>query len=129
MYDTIFPGQSFGPYLLHSSRSFLNRQYAFHSSGVNLWPGCSFRRHPTPATFATKTKAKRALTSQAYADFQVSDGVAGNALAEVQVKFPVRKMFNARPHGRTAMRDMAPSQACASPKQEALLLTLSGRRE
>ena len=30
------------------------------------------------------------LTVQDYADFQVSDGVAGNALAEVQAKFPVR---------------------------------------
>ncbi|KAF2450338.1 hypothetical protein P171DRAFT_450960 [Karstenula rhodostoma CBS 690.94] len=34
--------------------------------------------------------AKRAvLTAQSYADFQVSDGVAGNALAEVQAKFPI----------------------------------------
>lgn len=30
------------------------------------------------------------LSVQNYADFQVSDGVAGNALAEVQAKFPVR---------------------------------------
>ncbi len=30
------------------------------------------------------------LTVQNYADFQVSDGVAGNALAEVQANFPVR---------------------------------------
>ncbi|KAJ4354310.1 uncharacterized protein N0V89_006044 [Didymosphaeria variabile] len=29
------------------------------------------------------------LTAQSYADFQVSDGVAGNALAEVQAKFPI----------------------------------------
>lgn len=29
------------------------------------------------------------LSVQDYADFQVSDGVAGNALAEVQAKFPV----------------------------------------
>jgi hypothetical protein len=32
---------------------------------------------------------KRALTATSYADFQVSDGVAGNALAEVQAKFPL----------------------------------------
>lgn len=32
---------------------------------------------------------KRALTATSYADFQVSDGVAGNALAEVNAKFPV----------------------------------------
>ncbi|KAF2796982.1 hypothetical protein K505DRAFT_406028 [Melanomma pulvis-pyrius CBS 109.77] len=32
---------------------------------------------------------KRALTASSYADFQVSDGVAGNALAEVNAKFPV----------------------------------------
>ncbi|KAK3942744.1 hypothetical protein QBC46DRAFT_379322 [Diplogelasinospora grovesii] len=36
-------------------------------------------------------KVKRAgvLTVQDYADFQVSDGIAGNALAEVQAKFPI----------------------------------------
>lgn len=34
---------------------------------------------------------KRAvLASTSYANFQVSSGVAGNALAEVQAKFPVR---------------------------------------
>jgi hypothetical protein len=32
---------------------------------------------------------KRALTASSYADFQVSDGVGGNALAEVQAKFPL----------------------------------------
>ncbi|KAI0136533.1 hypothetical protein BJ170DRAFT_677404 [Xylariales sp. AK1849] len=34
-------------------------------------------------------KQKRALTFQTYADFQISDGVAGNALAEAQAKFPI----------------------------------------
>lgn len=40
----------------------------------------------------TGTQHKRAgvLTTQDYSQFQVSDGVAGNALAEVQAKFPVR---------------------------------------
>lgn len=37
-------------------------------------------------------KAKRALTAQSYSEFQVSDGVAGNALAEVNAKFPVCMM-------------------------------------
>lgn len=32
---------------------------------------------------------KRALTTRPYASFQVSDGTAGNALAEVKAKFPV----------------------------------------
>lgn len=36
---------------------------------------------------------KRALEIQNYADFQISDGVAGNALAEVAEKFPVRTGF------------------------------------
>ena len=36
------------------------------------------------------SQAKRALTAQSYSQFQVSDGVAGNALAEVNAKFPVR---------------------------------------
>jgi hypothetical protein len=35
-------------------------------------------------------KSKRALTTQSYANFQVSDGTAGNALAEVNANFPVR---------------------------------------
>jgi len=34
-------------------------------------------------------KIKRALSAQSYSQFQVSDGVAGNALAEVNAKFPV----------------------------------------
>lgn len=43
------------------------------------------------SALAVPTTEKRAgvLTKQAYADFQISDGVAGNALAEVQAKFPV----------------------------------------
>ncbi|KAK7181817.1 hypothetical protein DPSP01_002408 [Paraphaeosphaeria sporulosa] len=39
---------------------------------------------PTPLT-----KRAGVLTAKSYADFQVSDGVAGNALAEVQAKFPI----------------------------------------
>jgi hypothetical protein len=35
-------------------------------------------------------KSKRALTAQSYADFQISDGEAGNAVAEVNAKFPLR---------------------------------------
>lgn len=43
------------------------------------------------SALALPSTHKRAavLTKRAYADFQVSDGVAGNALAEVQAKFPV----------------------------------------
>ncbi|KAJ4397009.1 hypothetical protein N0V93_001233 [Gnomoniopsis smithogilvyi] len=43
------------------------------------------------SALALPTTEKRAgvLTKQAYADFQISDGVAGNALAEVQAKFPI----------------------------------------
>lgn len=40
-----------------------------------------------PVTPANKRAG--VLTQQAYADFQISDGVAGNALAEAQAKFPV----------------------------------------
>ena len=45
----------------------------------------------TAATGATTAAASGAgvLTAQSYADFQVSDGVAGNALDEVNAKFPV----------------------------------------
>lgn len=36
--------------------------------------------------------AKRALQFREYADFQISDGEAGNALDEAKAKFPVRKI-------------------------------------
>ncbi|KAF2193299.1 hypothetical protein K469DRAFT_735232 [Zopfia rhizophila CBS 207.26] len=40
--------------------------------------------------FSTSAFVLRAvLTQQDYADFQISDGVAGDALAEVQAKFPI----------------------------------------
>lgn len=42
---------------------------------------------PAPSQGAVEKRA--VLTTSNYADFQVSDGVAGNALAEVQAKFPV----------------------------------------
>lgn len=42
---------------------------------------------PTPADAPEKRAG--VLSVQDYADFQVSDGTAGNALAEVQAKFPV----------------------------------------
>lgn len=46
----------------------------------------------TPALSLCTPVQKRAdlLQTQSYADFQVSDGVAGNALAEVAANFPVR---------------------------------------
>jgi len=40
-------------------------------------------------TFVASVLAVDLLTVQDYADFQISDGVAGNALAEVAAKFPV----------------------------------------
>ncbi|EHY53913.1 hypothetical protein HRR83_004554 [Exophiala dermatitidis] len=36
-----------------------------------------------------KPVVKRALTARPYSQFQVSDGVAGNALAEVNAQFPI----------------------------------------
>jgi hypothetical protein len=44
-----------------------------------------------PASKKSKAAATAAsvLTVQDYADFQISDGVAGDALAEVKAKFPV----------------------------------------
>ncbi|OIW35051.1 hypothetical protein CONLIGDRAFT_39607 [Coniochaeta ligniaria NRRL 30616] len=41
------------------------------------------------AATGTAGTAASVLTVQDYADFQVSDGVAGNALAEVNAKFPI----------------------------------------
>ncbi|KAK6366282.1 hypothetical protein LTS17_010788 [Exophiala oligosperma] len=43
------------------------------------------------APVALKNKRASVLTTQSYADFQVSDGVAGNALAEVNAKFPINQ--------------------------------------
>ncbi|ORY66279.1 uncharacterized protein BCR38DRAFT_483920 [Pseudomassariella vexata] len=40
-------------------------------------------------TGAVTPMQKRALTFRPYSEFQVSDGVAGNALEEVQAKFPI----------------------------------------
>ncbi|PSN71279.1 hypothetical protein BS50DRAFT_487264 [Corynespora cassiicola Philippines] len=46
---------------------------------------------PTDAPGAAPTGGvqKRALTQQSYADFQISDGTAGDALNEVMQKFPI----------------------------------------
>lgn len=41
---------------------------------------------PVPASKHTK---RGVLTQQSYADFQISDGVAGNSVAEVTANFPV----------------------------------------
>lgn len=38
---------------------------------------------------ATAAAGGSVLVAQSYADFQISDGVAGNAQAEVMAKFPV----------------------------------------
>ena len=46
-----------------------------------------------PTTTAATKPAKRAILSpQQYSQFQVSNGVGGNALAEVKAKFPVRSL-------------------------------------
>jgi hypothetical protein len=50
-----------------------------------------------PASTAAKGSAGSVLTVQNYNDFQASDGVGGNALAEVNAKFPVCRTSH-RPH-------------------------------
>lgn len=54
----------------------------------------------TVSVFASPTTVgqKRAdlLQVQDYSEFQISDGVAGNALAEVAQKFPVRSFLDFR---------------------------------
>ncbi len=47
------------------------------------------------------------LTAKSYADFQVSDGVAGNALAEVNANFPVC-------HDRSPQQEMTTDRICRS---------------
>lgn len=41
----------------------------------------------------TKATSASVLTAGDYSTFQVSDGVGGDALAEVNAKFPVRTLF------------------------------------
>lgn len=41
---------------------------------------------------STKATSASVLTAGDYSSFQVSDGVAGDALAEVNAKFPVRTL-------------------------------------
>jgi hypothetical protein len=41
----------------------------------------------------TSLPHKRALQFRQYADFQISDGKAGNALSEAQAKFPVSCLY------------------------------------
>ena len=55
-----------------------------------------------------KTKRASVLTVKSYADFQVSDGVAGNALAEVNANFPRKSALSCPPHPcvrRVLMKD------------------------
>jgi hypothetical protein len=56
----------------------------------------------------TGLKARQAITPQSYADFQVSDGVAGNALAEVNAKFPVSPPFSVLCDNLTSDLDRRP---------------------
>lgn len=51
-----------------------------------------------PTTTITTRLVKRAiLSSQPYSQFQVSNGVGGNALAEVNTKFPVHPLHSLSP--------------------------------
>lgn len=61
-----------------------------HFSTIALFLGLTASSLAAPVPGSANGLSKRALlTEQSYADFQVSDGVAGNALQEVNQKFPV----------------------------------------
>ncbi|KAB5580724.1 hypothetical protein GE09DRAFT_1213165 [Coniochaeta sp. 2T2.1] len=59
------------------------------AASVLALPASLDERKTKAAAGSGTATAADVLTVQDYADFQVSDGVAGNALAEVQAKFPI----------------------------------------
>ncbi|KAB5536560.1 hypothetical protein GE09DRAFT_331285 [Coniochaeta sp. 2T2.1] len=64
--------------------------FSLAASALALPASLDERKTKAAAASGTGTgTAADVLTVQDYADFQVSDGVAGNALAEVQAKFPI----------------------------------------
>ncbi|KAB2576736.1 putative small secreted protein [Lasiodiplodia theobromae] len=61
-----------------------------HFSTIALFLGLTASSLAAPVPGSANGLSKRALlTEQSYADFQISDGVAGNALQEVNQKFPI----------------------------------------
>ncbi|OJD36242.1 small secreted protein [Diplodia corticola] len=61
-----------------------------HFATVALFLGLAASSLASPISHSANGLAKRAILSeQSYADFQISDGQAGNALQEVNQKFPV----------------------------------------
>ena len=71
---------------------------------------------PTPKTKTTAAAAAAGastLTVRSYADFQVSDGVAGNALAEVQAKFPVCSLSHSHFHNANSNPPQTPADLAA----------------
>lgn len=75
----------------------------------------------TPALSLCTPVQKRAdlLQTQSYADFQVSDGVAGNALAEVAANFPVSD----------SLPSMIPLHNCLQRHKGRRVSRRSGRRQ
>lgn len=59
---------------------------------MDLPTGMTKRANSTSSNSNAAAAGGSVLTAQSYADFQISDGVAGNALAEVNQKFPVSAM-------------------------------------
>ncbi|KAH7049149.1 hypothetical protein B0J12DRAFT_600665 [Macrophomina phaseolina] len=60
-----------------------------HFATVALFLGLTVSSLAAPVSPPSK---RAVLTKQSYAQFQISDGVAGNALAEVNEKFPISNM-------------------------------------
>ncbi|EOD49623.1 Small secreted protein [Neofusicoccum parvum] len=56
---------------------------------MDLPTGMTKRANSTSSNSNAAAAGGSVLTAQSYADFQISDGVAGNALAEVNQKFPI----------------------------------------
>jgi hypothetical protein len=73
---------------IHRSNHPSKTIFIMRFSTLALW--LSISTSILSAPLPLHSSQKRALQSLSYNEFQVSDGVAGNALAEVNEKFPVR---------------------------------------
>lgn len=68
-----------------------------HFSTIALFLGLTASSLAAPVTQPSK---RAVLTKQSYADFQISDGVGGDALNEVNQKFPVTNLHEAAQNGQ-----------------------------
>lgn len=77
------------PQSTYQSKMFVKATLIFSLAVSALALPANIDSRKTKGAASTAAAGASVLTVQDYADFQVSDGVAGNALDEVNAKFPV----------------------------------------